>query len=353
MVSESNEPHEAPPPEPIEAADASTPTKPRPRWKLRDVVIGVALLVALRVAANWAPLLKNAEPQWLIFVLALVVPQLYLILWPTLVVRMRGVKFNFRWPSPLHLLLESGLGVFVAATMYAVVCAGVIGLRRILPDFAPTSPEVVEGFLGGEWYRIVLLLLFASLVAPVCEEIFFRGFLYDALRTRMPLAAAIVLQAVVFGAVHTFGAVHSILVAGVAVVLALVYQFRKTLIAPIIVHSVFNSVQVSLLVLVKLLLSLSPTLGVGVAPHEQGLLVEQVQPDSPAEKAGIREGDVLTELDGRPLKQPLELRLLLAVPRPAGKVKIELLRAGERIEVTVDLKPVSKQPRAAQVEPES
>ena len=45
-------------------------------------------------------------------------------------------------------------------------------------------------------------LLVAVFVAPVCEEIFFRGFFFSGLRRGMPLYLAIILSALLFGAAH-------------------------------------------------------------------------------------------------------------------------------------------------------
>jgi serine protease Do/serine protease DegQ len=61
-----------------------------------------------------------------------------------------------------------------------------------------------------------------------------------------------------------------------------------------------------------------------------GALVNQVLPDGPAEKAGVRRGDVLLTLDGREIRGVRALQLLVA-STPAGKtVDLEVLRNGKR-----------------------
>jgi serine protease Do/serine protease DegQ len=61
-----------------------------------------------------------------------------------------------------------------------------------------------------------------------------------------------------------------------------------------------------------------------------GALVNQVLPDGPAEKAGVRRGDVLLTLDGREIRGVRALQLLVA-STPAGKtVDLEVLRNGRR-----------------------
>lgn len=69
---------------------------------------------------------------------------------------------------------------------------------------------------------------------------------------------------------------------------------------------------------------------------ESALRIEQVVPDSPAERAGIQPGDVLLQLDSIPLKRPEDLQA--AVQQSGGK-RIELrMRRGDR-EQTVAVVP--------------
>ncbi len=65
--------------------------------------------------------------------------------------------------------------------------------------------------------------------------------------------------------------------------------------------------------------------------------VMSVVEGSAADKAGIKEGDVITAVDGKPLTNSLELSTLIAAMKPGQKVEITLNRAGEEKTVTVTL----------------
>jgi S1-C subfamily serine protease len=65
-----------------------------------------------------------------------------------------------------------------------------------------------------------------------------------------------------------------------------------------------------------------------------GALVSQVVDGSPAEKAGIRSGDVITAVNGQPVKSNSELRNSIGLMRVGDKVEIGLLRDGKPIKVT-------------------
>jgi serine protease Do len=60
-----------------------------------------------------------------------------------------------------------------------------------------------------------------------------------------------------------------------------------------------------------------------------GALVGQVVPKAPAEKAGIRSGDVITSVNGRKINDARELRLMVGSMSPGTKVQLGVNRGGE------------------------
>jgi Do/DeqQ family serine protease len=69
-------------------------------------------------------------------------------------------------------------------------------------------------------------------------------------------------------------------------------------------------------------------------PNAVGALVSQVVEGSPAERAGIRTGDVITAVNGQPVKSNSELRNTIGLLRVGDKVDIGLMRDGKPIRVT-------------------
>ena len=61
----------------------------------------------------------------------------------------------------------------------------------------------------------------------------------------------------------------------------------------------------------------------------EGAIVAQPQADSPASKAGIVAGDVITEIDGASIKDSRELARKVGMMAPGAKIKITLVRKGE------------------------
>jgi serine protease Do len=64
-------------------------------------------------------------------------------------------------------------------------------------------------------------------------------------------------------------------------------------------------------------------------PDTNGALVSQVNKDSPAERAGLKAGDVIVRLDGKEVRDTRQLRNLVAATAPGSNVKIGVIRDGK------------------------
>ncbi|EJX3079665.1 serine endoprotease DegQ [Salmonella enterica] len=70
---------------------------------------------------------------------------------------------------------------------------------------------------------------------------------------------------------------------------------------------------------------------------QRGAFVSEVLPNSGSAKAGVKSGDVIISLNGKPLNSFAELRSRIATTEPGTKVKLGLLRDGKPLEVEVTL----------------
>ncbi len=64
--------------------------------------------------------------------------------------------------------------------------------------------------------------------------------------------------------------------------------------------------------------------------HDQGLLVARVEPDSPAEQAGVQQFDVLLTFDGQKLFNPAQFSSLVQSTRPESRVELGVIHQGVR-----------------------
>ena len=78
----------------------------------------------------------------------------------------------------------------------------------------------------------------------------------------------------------------------------------------------------------------------------QGALVAEPQPDGPAAKAGIQAGDVITAVNGQPVKDARDLARQIGALAPGATVKLTVLRKGEEKTFTLTLGELPKQREA-------
>ena len=126
--------------------------------------------------------------------------------------------------------VAAGLGAIAASAIVIGVTMQVLGRTEL--------ENPLETF-GDRW--VWANALFALLLAPVCEEIAFRGFLFGGLRQRMRFAAAAIISGMAFGAIHG-DLVRFPGLAVTGVILAAVYERRRTLPASMAAHATVNAI---------------------------------------------------------------------------------------------------------------
>jgi S1-C subfamily serine protease len=78
-------------------------------------------------------------------------------------------------------------------------------------------------------------------------------------------------------------------------------------------------------------------LGVGTVPGDAGVLVKRVQRGSPAAHAGLRPGDLIVSLGGRPVRDPSALATAVGAHKPGENVTVGYVRHGAHVIATATL----------------
>jgi len=78
-----------------------------------------------------------------------------------------------------------------------------------------------------------------------------------------------------------------------------------------------------------------------------GALVNQVEPDSPAAKAGMKNGDVITGVDGKPVNDSGELQVEVGQRQPGTTIKLDVTRDGKNTTIPVTLEAMGSRDKVA------
>jgi serine protease Do len=73
----------------------------------------------------------------------------------------------------------------------------------------------------------------------------------------------------------------------------------------------------------------------------EGALVSDVQPDGPGAKAGLKTGDIITQLDGKPVSDAGKLQMLVGQKRPGDTIHLEIMHDDKPVNVNVTLADLS------------
>lgn len=67
----------------------------------------------------------------------------------------------------------------------------------------------------------------------------------------------------------------------------------------------------------------------------KGALIAQIEKDGPADKAGLRDGDIVIEYNGKPIADIRELSQAVASTKPGAKVKVKAMREGKPVSLVI------------------
>jgi membrane protease YdiL (CAAX protease family) len=93
----------------------------------------------------------------------------------------------------------AGLGVFLVSSVILVPIVDMVNRHQ---------QQVVQDLQHAAGAKVAVLLVTAGLIAPICEELLFRGLLLRALRRRMAPEYAILVQALAFAGTHVLLSPH-------------------------------------------------------------------------------------------------------------------------------------------------
>jgi membrane protease YdiL (CAAX protease family) len=153
-------------------------------------------------------------------------------------------------PSSVTLRLRAGR---IAGRGLAIVVLGTLALSQALESLTillgmglgPSLDLIARTMADAPPLGVILAVLVVGLLAPLGEELFFRGYLQTRLRQVWSPGRAILVTALAFGVIHG-EPVHGVLAFGLGLYLGLVTERAESVIPAIICHAANNTASVVL-----------------------------------------------------------------------------------------------------------
>lgn len=233
----------------LQTVPSASLTVEDPAWGIIDVaLIVIFYVIATGLLTAIAFGIIHAVPRWNHYSvvqlasepLAVIPPQaigyLVTLFFMVLVVR-RGTTVPFwratkwRWPG--------------AAAPYVALGLGVSLVIQVVSSFLPIPKSLPIDEYFKTTHAAWVLAVFGVLVAPLFEELFFRGFLYPVLFRRIGYVAAMVLNSLLFALTHEGQLAHAwaplLVLFTVGMVLTYVRARTQSVACSFLVHSGYNA----------------------------------------------------------------------------------------------------------------
>lgn len=229
------------------------------RWGLWDVgkvvilflFFGYMIVIVESLVAGIVPALKNHNVRMMLN--SAILDGLSVAFIITFALKQHGEKLialGLSLKNFVRNVFYGIVGYIAAVPVLVAVLLAIIALTNLLRYVPPQQP-VVELFMKEENTAFLTFTsIFAAIVGPMIEELFFRGFLYNAVKRHIGIVWAMVVTAAFFAALHT-NLVGFLPIMILGLVLAYLYEKTGTLVAPITVHIIHNLSMVFFVFLLK------------------------------------------------------------------------------------------------------
>ena len=146
--------------------------------------------------------------------------------------KMRSLIESIKW----------GVGGYCAALPFVGAAAWITKLiaEHLVKNVQLPEHPIIPVVQEGGWMLVVAVVL-ATVIAPIVEEVGFRGMLYGALRGKMGVWPSAAVSALVFALIHPAFPLQVLPIMALGIVLALLREKTGSLVAPIICHAINNT----------------------------------------------------------------------------------------------------------------
>lgn len=147
-------------------------------------------------------------------------------------------KFNkkYLWAALVCVFLVNLINVVLGVSGYYEWLIYISG--------TPETQQAVESIQSAPPSFLIPNIVATVIIAPFVEEIFFRGFIFRVLSSKVGVATAAIISGVFFGAVHVSLA-QTLLLSVFGIIQCYLYVKSRSIIYPMLMHALFNGLSMA------------------------------------------------------------------------------------------------------------
>ncbi|MEK4231332.1 CPBP family intramembrane glutamic endopeptidase [Solibacillus sp. FSL H8-0538] len=209
--------------------------------KIRNLLIWIISTIIVSIFVSSFPLIKEIPSEGKTRIMIVFIMYIVPVYWFTIKLNQcnSSLKFFLKKPkesvkvrtifASVIMPMFTGLGLllFVTAILFVVFPQS--------PSESDVLPVNQETVLWIFIFKIITLVL----IAPICEEIIFRGFLLGRLSYKFGVKKGIIFSSILFGTLHLDNIFGTTII---GIIMCIWFIKTKSLVTPILIHIVFNSV---------------------------------------------------------------------------------------------------------------
>ncbi|MFH0840327.1 MAG: type II CAAX endopeptidase family protein [Candidatus Omnitrophota bacterium] len=211
----------------------------------------VAALFTIGAALFLPNIILRGNIQLMIIATALDVVAVGAIFYFVLIVKKRNMNSLGLTAKNFLLNVKYGITAYIGLVpVFLIVTIAMAFIFKVLN--IPVEPQEVVEILKKEenMPSLIYMCLFTSLLGPVMEEIFFRGFVYGALKNRIGILGGVLVSAAFFAYVHA-NAAGFVPILSLGILLAYIYEKTGSLVSSVTAHIMHNSAMLVVLLFLK------------------------------------------------------------------------------------------------------
>ncbi|HHT79175.1 MAG TPA: CPBP family intramembrane metalloprotease [Actinobacteria bacterium] len=229
---------------------------PKIRWNIRDVFFSIIFLVAILTGVYFlsAKIVSELNHGNQISITNITNTS-FSVLYGIQVLLMVGTVWFFAiyWRRSsfrdlgltYYSILRTVWYSFLALLLILAINFAYVFVMTSVFKIAPPENKIAELVENGNVSSTILLIV-VSLIAPVCEELFFRGFIFQAFRQSLGVFAGLFISSLLFAAAH-LEIYNFIPLMAIGWVLAYIFHKTKSLFPVIFLHSIYNLLMILVL----------------------------------------------------------------------------------------------------------
>ena len=114
-------------------------------------------------------------------------------------------------------------------------------ITPVFKDYEQILEQTQQETLSVIFYNLYLAFAILAILPSICEELFFRGFMFSGIQHRFGKPSALIFSSLFFGLMHTGTPVHTILMVLFGFLLGILLIITGSIIIPILIHFLYNT----------------------------------------------------------------------------------------------------------------